>query len=87
MQLRNQSVSMATLRDSLETMNLINLPCSFSIFLTSWAWSVLYCKHTASSVTFIQRFPSQWRYFSTTLTFIGSVKYSFSAALANPSHI
>lgn len=40
-----QSVSIAPLWDSLDTISLISFPCSFSIFFTSWAWSVLYCKH------------------------------------------
>lgn len=40
-----QSVSMALLWLSLETINLISFPWSFSIFFTSWAWSVLYCRH------------------------------------------
>lgn len=36
---------MAPLCVSLDTMSLISFPWSFSIFFTSWAWSVLYCKH------------------------------------------
>lgn len=40
-----QSISMAPLWVSLETISLISFPWSFSIFFTSWAWSVLYCRH------------------------------------------
>lgn len=39
------SVSMATLRDSLATISRISWLWNFSIFFTSWAWSVLYTKH------------------------------------------
>lgn len=78
---------MATLRDSLATISRISWLWNFSIFFTSWAWSVLYTKQTKSSVTLIHKLPSECLYLRTTRAFIGSARYSFSAARLNSSQV
>ena len=70
---------------SLLAMCLIRLLTNLSIFLTSWAASVLYWRHTTSSVILTTRHPSLWLYLVEYLTWCQHVSDILFTSIISPS--